>query len=92
MDEQIDELKQVIIRALTNALPGAQVSFDPYPGFGKLHPVVVWDGFEDKPFLERQQGVSDLLRSKLSEEQRLATGFLLLASHAEVNASEPVTA
>ena len=92
MDEQIEKLKQVITKVLSDALPGAEVGFDPYPGFGKLHPVIIWDGFEDKPFLERQHNVWDLLRPKLSEEQRLATGFLLLASHAEVNALEPVAA
>jgi hypothetical protein len=92
MDEQIDELKRVITKVLADALPGVEVDFDPYPGYGKLHPVVVWDGFEDKPFLERQHNVWDLLRPQLSEEQRLATGFLLLASHAEVNAMEPVAA
>ncbi len=92
MDEQTDELKRVITKVLMDALPGAEVDFDPYPGYGKLHPVVIWDGFEDKPFLERQHNVWDLLRPKLSEEQRLATGFLLLASHAEANAMEPVAA
>ena len=92
MDEQIDGLKQTITRVLTNALPGVEVGFDPYPGFGKLHPIIVWDGFEDKPFLERQRNVWELLRSELPEEQRLATGFLLLASRAEVHGPEPVAA
>ena len=92
MDEQINQLKQAITEALKDALPGVEIGFDPYPGFGKLHPVIVWDGFEDKPFLERQHNVWELLRPILSEEQRLATGFLLLASHAEVNALEPMAA
>lgn len=90
MDEQLDELKQAISKALTDALPGAEVRFDPYPGFGKLHPIIVWDGFENKSFLDRQHETWNLLRPVLTEEQRLATGFLLLASHSEVNAIQPV--
>ena len=90
MDEQIDELKQAISSTLTTALPGSEIRFDPYPGFGKLHPIIVWDGFEGKPFLERQHYIWNLLRPALTEQQRFATGFLLLASHAEVNTMQPM--
>ena len=92
MDEQINELEQAIRSALTNALPGSEIRFDPYPGFGKLHPIIIWDGFEDTSFLERQQHIWSLLRAALTEEQRLATGFLLLASHAEASGMQPVAA
>ncbi len=88
MDDQIDDLKQAINNALTNALSNAEIRFDPYPGFGKLHPVVIWEGFQDKPFLERQHNIWDILRSALTEEQRFATGFLLLVTPAEINAMQ----
>ena len=92
MDDQIDDLKQAISNALTNKLLGAEIRFDPYPGFGKLHPTVIWAGFQDQPFLERQRSVWDTLRPVLTDEQRLATGFLLLVAPAEINAMHEVAA
>ena len=92
MDDQKDELKQAISRALKGALLGAEIRFDPYPGFGKLHPIVIWDGFQDQPFLERQHSVWNILRPVLTDEQRFATGFLLLVAPAEMNAMQEVAA
>jgi hypothetical protein len=92
MDDQIEDLEQAIREALTDALPNAEIRFDPYPGFGKLHPVIIWDGFQDEPFLDRQHFVWDILRRVLTDEQRFATGFLLLASHSEANVMEPMAA
>jgi acid stress-induced BolA-like protein IbaG/YrbA len=88
----MDDLEQAIEEALAADLPGVEVRFDPYPGFGKLHGAVVWDGFQNQLQMERQRQVWDVLRPVLTDEQRLATGFLLTVTPAEINAMQEVAA
>lgn len=88
----MDDLEQTISGALAAALSGVQVHFDPYPGFGKLHPTVIWNGFQGRLQMERQRQIWDILRPILTEEQRFATGFILMVTSAEINAMQEVAA
>ena len=88
----MDHLEQAIEQALAAGLPGVEVRFDPYPGFGKLHAAIIWDGFQSKLQMERQREVWDILRPILTDEQRFATGFLLTVTPAEINAMQEVAA
>jgi|HubBroStandDraft_5_1064220.scaffolds.fasta_scaffold384909_2 acid stress-induced BolA-like protein IbaG/YrbA len=82
----MDELEATISELLSRELAGSEVRFDPYPGYGKLHGAIIWDGFAESEQLERQHRVWDVLRPALSEEQRFATGFLLTVTPDEWNA------
>lgn len=82
----MEEVEEAIKSAIAAELPGAEIHFDPYPGYGKLHASIVWDKFEDKPIIDRQRRVWDILRSSLTEEQRYKTGFLLTVTPVEIKA------
>ncbi len=84
----MEEVEKAIKSALAADLPGAEIRFDPYPGYGKLHTTVVWDKFEDELIIDRQRRVWDILRSSLTEEQRHKTGFLLTVTSTEINAMQ----
>ena len=90
----MEELEKKIEQTLTTQLPGVQVRFDPYPGYGKLHATIVWDQFDEHSIMERQRRVHTLLKSVLTEEQRDKTGFLLTVTPTEINAMQeaPVAA
>ena len=88
----MDQLEQAIGEALVADFPGVEVRFDPYPGFGKLHATIIWSKFEDQSIMQRQRWVWDSLRQNLTEEQRLATGFLVTVTPAEINAMLEVAA
>ena len=89
----MEELEKKIEQALTAELPGVQVRFDPYPGYGKLHATIVWDMFEEQSIMDRQRRVRAILKPALTEEQRYKTGFLLTVTPVEINAMQeaPVT-
>ncbi len=90
----MEEVEKAIESVLAAELPGAEVRFDPYPGYGKLHTTIVWDKFEDELIIDRQRRVWDILRFSLTEEQRYKTGFLLTVTPTEINAMQeaPVAA
>ena len=88
----MDDLEKIIEKVLMARFPGASMRFDPYPGFGKLHTTIVWDGFQNQLQIERQRQVWEVLRPVLTEEQRFATGFLLTVTPAEINAMQEVAA
>lgn len=88
----MEELENAIKNAVTAAFPGMQIQFDPYPGYGKLHGTLVWEGFQDRLQMERQRLVWETLRAALSDDQRFETGFLLTVTPAELNAMQEVAA
>lgn len=88
----MEELENTIKSAVTRAFPGMQVQFDPYPGYGKLHGSLIWDGFQEHSQMERQRLVWDVLKTALTDDQKYAKGFLLTVTPAEMNAMEEVAA
>ncbi len=88
----MEELEHAIKNALLAAFPGMQVQFDPYPGYGKLHGTLIWEGFQGRLQLDRQHQVWDVLQPKLTDDQRYATGFLVMATPAEAYAMQEAAA
>lgn len=84
----MEELEKAIAKALMAEMPGVEVRFDPYPGYGKLHAAVVWDNFEDKSQMDRQRQVRNILKFALTDEERYKTGFLLTVTPTEINAMQ----
>ena len=88
----MEHLARTLTDVVRGAFPGAEFRVDPYPGFGKLHGSIVWEGFGGLSQLDRQHQVWDVLRPALTDEQRFATGFLLTVTPAEINAMQEVAA
>ncbi len=84
----MEELETAIARALTAALPGVDVRFDPYPGYGKLHAIIVWDRFEQQLMMDRHKQVWSVLKLALTDEQRHKTGFLVIVTPTEIDAMQ----
>jgi len=84
----MEELEKKIEQALVAALSGVEVRFDPYPGYGKLHAMILRDQFEEQSLMERQRQVWDILKAALTDEERYKTGFLLTVTPTEINAMQ----
>ena len=82
----MEELEKKIEEALTTQLPGVEVRFDPYPGYGKLHATLVWDEFEEQSLMDRHRQVRTVLKAALTDEERYKTGFLLTVTPTEISA------
>lgn len=84
----MEDLEKKIEEALRAGLPGVDVRFDPYPGYGKLHATIVWGEFEEQPLMDRHRQVRNILRSALTDDERYHTGFLLTLTPTEISAMQ----
>lgn len=54
-------MKQQVTYILEQTFPGMNVELNERSG-GRLHGTVIWDGFDDKDMVDRQQSVREALR------------------------------
>lgn len=76
-----------ITKTLLESFPGARVDWDPPEPYSKLSGFLIWEGFEGKEQIKRQDQVWKALRKTLSKEDRRNIGAILTATPYEVTAA-----
>jgi len=75
-------MEERVKKILDTELPGAVVSLEQFPG-SRLTGSVVWDGFEGRDDVDRQQELRKILRENLGDEA-LQVGILLTYTSREL--------